>query len=284
MPAIVQRGYLYIAQPPLFKVKRGQSETYLKDEAALESYLCEAALAGLALNAGGGHVRRGADLADLVAKARALRPSLQTLGQRIGHRAVTEQAALAGAFNEKILNDDALGANVAKTIAGRLNAREIERERVWKGEFTKAGGYAIARTLRGVTESVRIAPDHIRSVEAVRIHNALAWLKDNFAQEATLEEDSKAIAKIAGPTSLYDAVQAIGRKGLTIQRYKGLGEMNPEQLWETTLDPTVRTLLQVNIRDAQKADEIFSTLMGDIVEPRKKFIQDNALKATNIDA
>jgi DNA gyrase subunit B len=283
MPEIINRGYLYIAQPPLFKVKRGQSETYLKDEAALEAYLTDSALNGLALVGAGKSSRTGRDLADIIGRARNIRQSLLTLAQRTGSRAVVEQAAIAGALDEKILNDAAGGVKKAQDVAARLNQAMGENEQGWKGEFTPAGGYMFTRTLRGVTETARIPAEQVRSSDAIRLHGALEWLSETFAAPATLESEGKPAGAVNGPCELYEAVQALGRKGLTIQRYKGLGEMNPEQLWETTLDPSVRTLLQVNIKDAEKANEIFSTLMGDIVEPRKKFIQDNALKVSNLD-
>jgi len=284
MPSIISRGYLYIAQPPLFKVKRGQSETYLKDEAAMDGYLVDMALSDLALINAKGTKRSGEDLREMIAKAKSVKSSLHTLSQRVGNREVLEQAVMAGALNDKVLDDTALGEKAAIDIATRLNEMAQPLERGWKAEFTPVGGYVVTRMMRGVKDSVRISPDHIRSSEASRLYNNLEWLQENFAQPATLEDSGKFVGHISGPVSLYESVLAVGRKGLTIQRYKGLGEMNPEQLWETTLDPKVRTLLQVNIKDAIKADEIFSTLMGDIVEPRKQFIQDNALKATNIDA
>jgi DNA gyrase subunit B len=137
---------------------------------------------------------------------------------------------------------------------------------------------------RGVKEQVRLSADRIRSADARRLHGALEWLKEVFNTPAEIKQGEKSVAKVNGPAALYDKVQEAGRKGLAIQRYKGLGEMNPEQLWETTLDPQVRTLLRVNVADAVKADEIFSTLMGDVVEPRREFIQDNALKVRNVDA
>jgi len=282
MPEIIARGYLYIAQPPLFKVKRGQSETYLKDEPALEEYLTNTALTGLSLGIGKNSIT-GRDLADIIGRSRGVRATLQLLGQRIGSRDVTEQAALAGALDEKLLDDAGAGEKKAQDVADRLNAMQSENKRGWKGVFTPTDGYVFSRTLRGVTDMVCISADHMRSVDAVRMHTQKDWLQENFAEPSMLMSEGKEIAQINGPCGLYEEVQKLGRKGLTIQRYKGLGEMNPEQLWETTLDPNVRTLLQVNIRDAEKANEIFATLMGDVVEPRKKFIQDNALKVSNLD-
>ena len=282
MRELLDRGYLYIAQPPLFKVARGKSELYLKDEAALEEYLVEVSLDGLSL-AEGKNVRTGRDLADIINKARALRPHILTLAQRVGNQGAVEAAALAGALDEKVLTDTALGEKRAAALADRLNALSPDIGRGWKAEFTPVGGYVLTRQTRGVKTQARIAPEHIRSPEAIRLQMQAAWLAEHFGMEGVLAAGDTT-TRVTGPLALYEAVQAIGRKGLSIQRYKGLGEMNPEQLWETTLDPAVRTLLRVGIKEAKNADEIFSTLMGDVVEPRRKFIQDNALKATNIDA
>lgn len=284
MPAIIERGYLYIAQPPLFKVKRGKSsELYLKDERELEDYLLNVAIDDVIIEDGHGHVRRGKDLHDLLMKSRALRNSINTLSQRAGNRRVVEQAAIGGAFDEVVFEDEKRGEEYAQKVSARLDAIEPRNAKGWGGSFTVDRGYTFWRTQRGVTERVRLSMDRVRSPDARRLHSAKEWLEDVFASTVEIKADGKVIAKINGPAAFYDRIQEVGRKGLTIQRYKGLGEMNPEQLWETTLDPNVRTLLKVTVGDAVKADEIFSTLMGDVVEPRREFIQDNALKS-KIDA
>ncbi len=285
MPALIEKGYLYIAQPPLYKVKRGNAgELYLKNDAALEDYLIDAAMGdGIALIAGKKTATEKA-LRELLGKARTVRASIQALGARTGNRMIVEQAALCGAFDEGALSDTAKGEKLAAAVAARLNALADARSQGWTGSFKPEQGYVFSRTLRGVKEQAVLPPDILRSPEAVRLQHNAAWLTESFAGEAVLQgKDGKVLARAQGPSSLYDAVQTIGRKGIQISRYKGLGEMNPEQLWETTLDPAVRTLLQVTIKDAEKASEIFSTLMGDIVEPRRKFIQDNALKVSNLD-
>ena len=280
MPEIIERGYLYIAQPPLFKVKKGKSnELYLKDERGLEDYLIEVSLGNLHIVDGHGNPRTGNDLRDILMKSRTLRNSINALQKSAGNRRVIEQAAIVGAFDDEIFESDSAGADYAAKIAERLNNIAPKNAKTWKGEFTPVGGYVLSRTVRGVQESVRISAEKINSPDARRLHGAGDWLREIFAAPVEIQDEGKTIAKVNGPAALYDKIQDQGRKGLAISRYKGLGEMNPEQLWETTLDPDVRTLLQVTIADAVKADEIFSTLMGDVVEPRREFIQDNALKA-----
>lgn len=284
MPDIITNGYLYIAQPPLFKVKRGNAgELYLKDEQALEDYLINVSMDDLALHEANGEVRSGNDLRDLLLKARSLRGSLTTLGARTGNRGVIEHAAIAGAFDETAVTDPEKGKKAAAALSDRLNRLAPANEKTWMAEFGQVGGYLIKRTLRGVTEQIRLSVDLIRTPDARRLHSAQAMLSENYAGSAKLMAGDKPVATVHGPLDLFEAVQTYGRKGLSIQRYKGLGEMNPEQLWETTLDPHVRTLLQVNVEDAVKADDIFSTLMGEVVEPRREFIQSNALKVANLD-
>ena len=285
MPEIIERGYLYIAQPPLFKVKRGKSsEVYLKVEKSLEDYLIDVSLPDLSLVEADGSKRVGNDLRETLMQCRKIRDSIHSLQQKAGNRRIVEQAAIAGALHDEIFDDASKGEAYAKQIAQRLDNLAPANEKGWKGEFTAVGGYVLTRTLRGITDNIRLSIERVRSPDARRLHNAAAWLKETFEGPVELYDGDKLVAKINGPAALYDKVQEYGRKGLSIQRYKGLGEMNPEQLWETTLDPNVRTLLQVRVADAIKADEIFSTLMGDVVEPRREFIQDNALKVRNVDA
>lgn len=285
MPSVIEKGYLYIAQPPLFKVKRGNSsELYLKNEQGLEDYLIDAALSDLVIVDGSGQTRTGNDLRDLLIKSRNIRNSINTLTVRSGNRRAVEQVAIAGAFDDAIFDNESLGQSYGEKVAERLNNIALKNEKTWGGAYTEENGYVFWRTVRGVEERIRIKNDRIRSPDARRLHAATSWMQDVFAGSVEIREGDKVLAKVNGPAALYDRVIEAGRKGLSISRYKGLGEMNPEQLWETTLDPEVRTLLQVNIADAVKADEIFSTLMGDVVEPRREFIQDNALKVRNVDA
>ncbi len=287
MPEVIERGYLYIAQPPLFKVKRGKSnELYLKDERALEDYLIDTVISDVVIEDGSGHIRSGNDLRDLLIKSRTLRNSINSLSQRTGnYRRIVEQTAIEGAFDEVVFTDEKAGQDYAEKVSARLDALELKNAKGWGGTYTLDRGYTFWKTVRGVTERFRISADRVRSPDARRLDGAKDWLQEVFEKPVIItdaNDKTKQIAKVNGPAAFYDKVQEVGRKGLSIQRYKGLGEMNPEQLWETTLDPNVRTLLQVGVADAIKADEIFSTLMGDIVEPRREFIQDNALKS-NID-
>ncbi|MBL4805079.1 MAG: DNA topoisomerase (ATP-hydrolyzing) subunit B [Alphaproteobacteria bacterium] len=280
MPEVIERGYLYIAQPPLFKVKRGNAgEVYLKDERSLDDYLIASALSDLVIYDGSGQTRTGDDVADLLVRSRKLRNSINALTVRAGNRRVIEQAAIAGAFDPEVQGDEAKGREYAGKVAERLNERAKANAKSWEGTYSIDKGYKFSRTLRGVTQKVIIKPERVRSPDAVRLHGASDWLNEIFQNPVQINQNDKLVAKVNGPAALYDHVMEVGRKGLAISRYKGLGEMNPEQLWETTLDPNARTLLQVNVADAAKADEIFSTLMGDVVEPRREFIQDNALKA-----
>ncbi len=280
MPEVIERGYLYIAQPPLFKVKKGKSsEIYLKDERELEDHLMDLAIDDIVIVDHSGQTRSGNDLRDLMFKSRALRNSINALSNRAGNRRVVEQATIAGAFDSEVIRDEELGQKYAQKTAERLDAIEHKNEKGWSGSFRIDRGYTFSKTTRGVTDSVKLSIDRVRSPDAVRLQKASEWLQEIFAGPVELAKDGKAMAKVNGPAAFYDNILEAGRKGLQIARYKGLGEMNPEQLWETTLDPNVRTLLQVRVADAVKADEIFSTLMGDVVEPRREFIQDNALKA-----
>ena len=263
MPEIIERGYLYIAQPPLFKVKKGKSsEIYLKDERELEDHLINTSIGDIVIVDGVGHTRSGNDLRDLLLKSRKLRNSINALSQRAGNRRVVEQAAIAGSFDGGVVNDEKLGLEYAKKTAERLDALESKNDKGWDGTFAVDRGYTFWKKTRGVTERVSLSIDRVRSADAVRLNSAREWLHDVFSSPVEISNDGKVIAKVNGPAAFYDHVQEAGRKGLQIARYKGLGEMNPEQLWETTLDPNVRTLLKVEVADAVKADEIFSILNG----------------------
>jgi DNA gyrase subunit B len=280
MPELVEKGHLYIAQPPLYKVSKGKSETYLKDQRAYEDFLIDTGLEEAALELGTGEVRARRDLRDTVEQARYITRIIDDLHSRYT-RFVVEQAAIGGLFDPKLLLS-AEGANQkAAAIADRLDVLSEETERGWSGRLGNEG-YTFRRQVRGVTEVHTLDRSLIGSLEARRLNERQGQLEEIYALPAKLRrKDSE--STVYGPRSLLDAIYDAGRKGISIQRYKGLGEMNPEQLWETTLNRDVRTLLQVKLGDLGEADEIFSRLMGDIVEPRREFIQANAL-AASVDA
>ena len=279
MPQIIDGGFLYIAQPPLYKVARGKSEVYLKDQAALEEYLIQMGVDGAMLRLGSGEEIVGADLARVVEEARVVRRILQAFPTHYPQH-ILEQAAIAGALLPGRVDQDAQG--VADEVARRLDLIALEYERGWHGRPTQDHGLRFARVLRGV-EEVRTLDGHVlRSGEARRLATHTGALRDVYGTPARLVRKDRD-QPIHGPVELLTAILAEGEKGLSLQRYKGLGEMNPEQLWETTLDPEARTLLQVKIDDLAEADDIFTKLMGDVVEPRREFIQQNALNVENLD-
>jgi DNA gyrase subunit B len=280
MRAIIEAGHLFIAQPPLFKVKRGQSEQYLKDERALEDYLVEAGLDGATLTLATGEARAGADLRALVEEARALRQQLDGLHSRY-NRALAEQAALSGALRPLSSAEDPEGEARARLLAERMNAIAEETERSWSARL-EANGYVLTREVRGVRQAAALDAGLLASADARRLDEHARPLSEAFAEPATFARRGDTTV-VSGPSELLEAVNAAGRKGVAFQRYKGLGEMNKDQLWETTLDREARTLLQVKIREVDEADDIFVKLMGDIVEPRREFIQDNALSVANLD-
>ncbi|MBC7905606.1 MAG: DNA gyrase subunit B, partial [Rhodospirillaceae bacterium] len=281
MPEIIEKGYLYIAQPPLYRAKRGQSEVYLKDERAMEEYLIDGGLADAVMKLGTGVQVAGVELRGLTEQARHVRNLLLPLSRRVPMR-IVEQTAIAGAFNPALLTDAAEGNAMVATVAARLNALESALERGWAGEWLEGTGWLFSRTLRGVTENHLLDSAIIRSAEARRLFDMAPMLRETYQDAAILTAKDKNTT-ISGPVALVTAIMDQGKKGIGIQRYKGLGEMNPEQLWETTLDPEARSLLQVRVAHADDAEEVFSTLMGDVVEPRRDFIQTNALKVSNLD-
>ncbi len=282
MPALIERGYLYIAQPPLYRAKRGSSEVYLKDDPALENHLFSAAIdeGSVFIDCNKTQVA-GSDLRELVEEARAAKLLLEALSAHVPMKLV-EQCAILGVLNPDILSDDKLASQVADAMAKRLDGLEMATERGWQGEVLDDGGLRFSRILRGVLETHIIDGALIRSTEARKLDEKAARLQQVYAKPGKLTSKERDF-EIIGPVSLVDAVLQLGRRGTGVQRYKGLGEMNPSQLWETTLDPNVRSLLQVRVKDAEEAGIVFSTLMGDVVESRRDFIQENALKVANLD-
>jgi len=280
MPSLIEGGYLYIAQPPLYKVTRGKSEQYLKDERALEDYLIDTGLDDCVLKLASGEERSGRDLRTLVEDARVIRNVLRSLHSRY-NRKVVEQAAIAGVLSPRITGDVTTANAAAGYIAKRLDALAEEVERGWSGRFSEGEGFFFERTVRGVKDVAVIDDALLGSADARKLDEYAAELQATYPRPALLRRKDSETA-IHGPIGLFEAVTESGRKGIALQRYKGLGEMNPDQLWETTLDTNERSLLQVKVKEVDEADDIFTKLMGDVVEPRREFIQDNSLSA-NVD-
>ena len=280
MPELIERGHLYIAQPPLYKAERGRKAIYLKDERALEDYLIDQGTDGAVLRLSTGAEFAGAQLKSLVEEARTFRSILQGLHTRYD-RAVVEQAVLAGAFDAEAASRPGEAEVLADMTARRLDAIADEIERGWEGE-SHEGGYRLSRTLRGVRQVSTLDAGLITSQEARRLSERADAFREIYGEPATLMRKSDETV-LHGPVALFEAVMAFGRKGLQLQRYKGLGEMTAQQLWETTLDRDIRSLLQVKVKDVTDADDLFVKLMGDVVEPRREFIQENALSVANLD-
>ncbi|WP_188873553.1 DNA topoisomerase (ATP-hydrolyzing) subunit B [Iodidimonas muriae] len=282
MPELVERGHLYIAQPPLYKVSRGKSEVYLKDDKALDDYLMGNGLVDAMLEDAEGTQRTGDDLSDLVGQGRQIRSLLNAIPSRY-NTVLLETLALVGGLNAQTLNDPEKVDAAATEAAELLNrVASTEDQAGWSGSRAADGGYHFTQDVRGIKDHHVIDAALIDSAEARRLDERVRPLAPLFSRAVTLRR-KEGVVEAMRPTDLFDGVLAFGRKGLSIQRYKGLGEMNPNQLWETTLDPEVRSLLQVRVNQADQADEMFTRLMGDLVEPRRNFIQDNALNVANLD-
>ncbi len=273
MPEVIDRGHLYIAQPPLYKAARGKSSLYLKDERALEDYLIDGGLDGTLLRLASGEERAGADLKFLIEEARTVRNIINGLHSRYD-RAVVEQGAIAGALHPVEASSELAKA---QRLAVRLDAISEDTERGWQGEVTDKG-YRMVRTVRGVKQVALIDEALLASQEARKLNEHITSLQEVYSEPSILIRKGEE-TPIYGPISLFDVLTTYGRKSIQLQRYKGLGEMNPDQLWETTLDRNVRSLLQVKVKEVDEADDLFVKLMGDVVEPRREFIQDNALSA-----
>jgi DNA gyrase subunit B len=275
MPELIDRGHLYIAQPPLYRAKRGNDERYLKDDDALETFLLDKALADARLTYTDGTVF---EVDELRAEVRLLREATLQLRRLAATApvALLEQAAIAGALT----TDAARATAAAPGLVARLNAVSLPNERGWV--VSADGALTMSRTVRGVAERHTLDAAALRSSEARWLQERAEVLARKFREPAKLKLDAQEVS-VSGPASAYDRIIAHGRRGLSVQRFKGLGEMNPDQLWKTTLDPAVRTLLQVKVGDSEDAAQVFSTLMGDVVEPRREFIVGNALKVANLD-
>ena len=281
MRPLIEKGYLYIAQPPLFRAKRGQSEVYLKDQRELDGYLVDAGLKDAVLTIADGQQLAGPDLAEVTGQSVTASRMVEAVGRQVGNRDVVEQAAIAGLLNMSVLNN----AEAADYLAKRLEAIATVLEKGWQANVEDtAHGQAIVvqRRLRGITERHVIDKRIVSTAEAQHLDTMAAHLQLHYGKPAQFRFGAQNI-EINGPTELAQTVFQTGRKGAQISRYKGLGEMNPSQLWETTLDPDQRILLQVTIEQEDDADNAFSTLMGEAVEERRSFIQENALRVANLD-
>ena len=281
MRPLIEAGYLYIAQPPLFRAKRGQSEVYLKDQHELDGYLMEAGLKDAVLTLSDGTQVAGAELQDYAGRATMAGRLVDQLGRRLGNRDVVEQAAIAGLLTGATLGNAAAAAYLARRLEGQAN----ELEKGWQADVEDGvNGLAlvVSRQLRGITERHVIDRRLLNAPEAMELDAMASHLQAIYERPASLRLGSNEMV-INGPMGLSLAIFQTGRKGAQISRYKGLGEMNPEQLWETTLDPTQRVLLQVSIEQEEDADNAFSTLMGEAVDQRREFIQKNALRVANLD-
>ena len=279
MPKLIEGGFLYIAQPPLYKVMRGKSEVYLKDQASLDDYLVQQGTEGTVFKLGSGEEVTGQDLVRIVGEARQLKRVLDAFPTHYP-RHILEQSAIAGAFVPGVVDADLQGT--ADKVAQRLDMVALEYEKGWQGRITQDHGIRLARILRGVEEVRTLDGPMLRSGEARKTGSFTKSLQDTYGTPGSLQRKDRHQV-IFGPLGLLDMVLKEGEKGLSLQRYKGLGEMNPGQLWETTLDPDARTLLQVKVDDVAEADDLFTKLMGDVVEPRREFIQKNALNVENLD-
>ncbi len=281
MREVIDGGYLYIAQPPLYKITRGKSEQYLKDERSLEDYLIDTGLEESTLRLSSGEVRAGSDLRKLVEDARTIRNILRGLHSRY-NRQVVEQAAILGVLHRDIFGDPQKAVAAVPYIAKRLDALSEETERGWQGQFTEGVGFTFERTVRGVKEVAALDHALLSSADARKLDEFAPELQRVFPRPtppAMLRRKDEE-TPIHGPVGLFEAATAAGKKGVALQRYKGLGEMNPNQLWETTLDVNARSLLQVSVKEIDEANTIFDELMGDKVEPRREFIEHNALAAS----
>ncbi len=282
MPQLIDRGYLYIAQPPLYRAKKGNDGVYLKNDGGLDDFLIEAGLKDCVLELHDGSQIGAVDLREAVMLSLRAKRLMTPLLRRLTNVDVAEQTAILGAFNAELLSSREQSAEVADVIARRLDGLAEPSERGWSADLIAGDGFAFSRTLRGVTERHVVDGALMRSAEARRLDEMAAELQRLFGRPAVLRIKDEE-RRVTGPIRLIDVVLGLGRKGISIQRYKGLGEMNTDQLWETTLDPNARTLLQVKVTHAEEAGKVFATLMGDVVEPRREFIQSNALKVVNLD-
>ena len=283
MRPLIDGGYLYIAQPPLYKVSKNRSERYIKVDKELEQYLIETGLDNVIFKSGSGSEHSANDLKEILKISGNVRNILVQINHKYP-KFIIEECAIAGALDHKLYDNKKYSQETASYIAKRLNNKgdSIGVGNNWVGTTNLDNDLIFERENRGVKESYTIDKQFMFSSDAIALNDLSAKLQEVFLKAGTIKlKDIEEI--IYSPTELFEKVLNNGRKGASIQRYKGLGEMNPEQLWETTLDPDMRTLLQVKVQEADEASNLFTRLMGDEVEPRREFIQDNALRVANLD-
>ncbi|MGF1624314.1 MAG: DNA topoisomerase (ATP-hydrolyzing) subunit B [Alphaproteobacteria bacterium] len=286
MPELIRQGYIFIAQPPLYGAKRGErgSLRYLKDDRELEIFLVDNVLSDTVLAGADGAQRAREDLRAVIELSRRARGWIRGIASRTGYQNVVEQAAVAGVFEPNLLDDPEKATAAAGFVAKLLNRNEAEaHDRLWEGAADARTGFVFTRRHRGESQRCVLPVELIASGEARRLNEVAAELHALFAASPARLVVKNEETRVAGPIALFETAMAAGRAGLKINRFKGLGEMNADQLWETTLDPNARTLLRVEVKHADDADAVFTTLMGDLVEPRRDFIRDNALKVANLD-
>ncbi|MBX7146286.1 MAG: DNA topoisomerase (ATP-hydrolyzing) subunit B [Alphaproteobacteria bacterium] len=282
MPELIEKGYLYIAQPPLYRVKKGNAERYLKNDEQLEDYLLELGLESIILQSPEGQVlRKGQDLKFMLDLARTTRNLLIPIIRKVGNYFIVEQAAIYGLLNADKLNSN-MSDTFIKSFIDKLNIQSMTENESWSATIHTEGGMMVQKISQTGKERYTLDPSLLRYREIHQLESILPQLSEYFMQPITLKIKDE-IIPVTGPVQLFETVLELSKKGVSIQRYKGLGEMNPDQLWHTTLDPSIRSLLQVKISHVDEAEEVFSTLMGDVVEPRREFIQVNALNVANLD-
>ena len=282
MRPLVDAGYLYIAQPPLFRAKHGQSEVYLKDQIALDDYLINSGIKDASLSIGNNETILGEDLKSSVEKSIYSKRMIDKMSQKLGFPEVIAQLSILGFMNIDLFNNE---KNLL-IINERLSNFLIDDEKGWSAIFNIDDEdkkiLEISRVYRGVKDNFILTEEDILSEEAKMLDSMKSFLSDHFLTKCVFTINETGY-EINDPLSLSKRVTDLGKKGSQINRYKGLGEMNPVQLWETTLDPNARFLLQVKVENEGDAEETFSTLMGETVEHRRNFIQENALKVSNLD-
>ena len=283
MKVLIDEGYLYIAQPPLYRIKKGKTNLYLKDDQELEDFLIQDVTKSSVLILSDGAQIGGNDLLSIYKRSLSISKFLETLCEKnTGLFNVLEQASIAGILNAHTYNSPKKTQESIDYLVKRLNSLESEYEKGWSAHQNENKDLVFIRTIRDVKEEFLIFYSDVQSGKYEGLDKLADFLQETFLSYPTLRSQDENI-KIKGPTELAEKMIGIGKKGLVFQRYKGLGEMNPDQLWETTLDPQFRSLLKVNVEEAQDASEVFSDLMGDDVEKRKEFIQSNARRVSNLD-